>query len=241
MQTRRVLGVGMPDFDHDKVTAFEVDHTSLEFLGEDQVLRNLAGIARIPEIRDEFWRHLLPHDLQNVRRCNRFGIWKPIQEGADTKEMIAVAMGDIDRGQVLATRRDPFHHGARLLDGKKGVDKNRVPFTIDKCGRCRDPHPFFLARGQVAVEALAFCHKDIPFQRSTYWSGCHFVFSFCVRVLHLAWMTPPANRHVYRPDKSAKKGPDAVDYSDCGRPIPYLGAGVELPNRRDRARRAASK
>jgi hypothetical protein len=58
--------VGMADFDHDKVTAFEIDHISLEFLGEDQVLRNLAGIARIPETRNEFWRHLLADDLQNV-------------------------------------------------------------------------------------------------------------------------------------------------------------------------------
>src|SRR5580700_1346053 len=91
MQTRRMVGVSMAEFDHDKVTAFEIDHISLEFLGEDQVLRNLAGIARIPETRDEFWRHLLAHDLQNVWRCNRFYIRKPIQEGADAKEMIAVA------------------------------------------------------------------------------------------------------------------------------------------------------
>src|SRR5580704_11008778 len=88
--------------------------------------------------------------------------------------MIAVAVGDIDGGQVLATRRDPFHCGVRLLDGKKGVDEDSVPFTIDKSGRCRHPHPLFLARWQVAVETLAFCHKDIPFQRSTYWGGCHF-------------------------------------------------------------------
>jgi hypothetical protein len=32
--TRRVVGIGMPDFDHDKLTAFEVDHITLEFLGE---------------------------------------------------------------------------------------------------------------------------------------------------------------------------------------------------------------
>src|SRR4029077_11084231 len=64
----------MPDFDHDEITAFEVDHITLEFLGEDQV----------------------------------------------------------------------------------------------------HPHPFFSPRWQVAVETLAFCHKDIPFQGSTYWAGCHF-------------------------------------------------------------------
>src|SRR4029077_9554459 len=88
--------------------------------------------------------------------------------------MIAVAVGDIDCVQVLAPHRDPLHCGLRLLDSEEGVDENSVPFTIDKCGRCRHPHPFFSPRWQVAVETLAFCHKDIPFQGSTYWAGCHF-------------------------------------------------------------------
>jgi len=94
------------------------------------------------------------------------------------KIMIAVAVGDIDRGQVLAARRDPFHCGVRLLDGKKGVDENSIPFAIDKCGRCRHPHPFLFPRWQVAVETLGFCHKDVPFQRSRYWGSCHFDFPF---------------------------------------------------------------
>src|SRR5271156_747300 len=114
----------MPHFDGDELTTFEVDHIALEFLGKDQVLRNLAGITCIPETRDELWRHLPAHDLQNISRRNRFGIRKPIQKGADAKKMIAVAVSDIDRSQVLAARRDPFHRGMRLLDGKKGVDEN---------------------------------------------------------------------------------------------------------------------
>jgi hypothetical protein len=122
------------------------------------VLRNLAGIACLPETRDEFWGHLPAHDIQNVSRCNRFGIRKPVQEGADAKEMIAVAVSDIDRGQILAARRDPFHRGMRLLDGKKGVDENSVPFALNKCDRCRHPHPFFFSRWQVAGEALAICY-----------------------------------------------------------------------------------
>src|ERR1700677_3698797 len=109
----------MSHFDCDKLTTFEVDHITLEVLGKDQVLRNLAGIACIPETRNEFRGHLPAHDLQNVSRSNRFGIRKPIQEGANAKEMIAVAVSDIDRSQVLAAPRDPFHCGVRLLDGKK--------------------------------------------------------------------------------------------------------------------------
>src|SRR5579863_6422090 len=158
----------MPNFDRNELTTFEVDHITLEFLGKDQVLRNLAGIACLPETRDEFRGHLPAHDLQNVSRSNRFGIRKPIQEGADAKELIAVAVSDIDRSQVLAARRDPFHCGMCLLDSKKGVDENSVPFPKDECGRCRHPHPFFFPRWQVADEALAFCYKDVPFQRSAY-------------------------------------------------------------------------
>src|ERR1700728_259209 len=148
----------MSHFDCDKLTTFEVNHIPVEFLGKDQVLRNLAGIACLPETLDEFRGHLPPHDLQNVSRSNRFGIRKPIQEGSDAKEMIAVAVSDIDRSQVLAARRDPFHCGTRLLDGKKGVDENSVHLTINKRGRCRPPLPFFFPWWQVADEALAICY-----------------------------------------------------------------------------------
>src|SRR5579864_3817029 len=143
----------MPHFDRNELTTFEVDHITLEFLGKDQVLRNLAGIACLPETRDEFRGHLPAHDLQNVSRSNGFGIRKPIQEGADAKEMIAVAVSDIDRSQVLAARRDPFHCSLCLLNSKKGVDENSVPFAIDKCGRGRHPHPLFFSWWQVAGEA----------------------------------------------------------------------------------------
>src|ERR1700684_427186 len=78
--------------------------------------------------------------------------------------MVAVAVSDIDRSQVLAARRDPFHCGVRLLDGKKGVDENSVSIAINKCGRCRHPHPFFFPRWQIAGEALAICYSNFPLQ-----------------------------------------------------------------------------
>src|ERR1700730_8344161 len=106
----------MPDFYHDKVFPFEVDHIALELLGDHETLRYLAGIAWFPEGRDVLWRGLLAHDLHNVGGRNRSGIGKAIQEGSDAEEMIAVAVGDIDRGQVLAARRDPLLYGACQLD-----------------------------------------------------------------------------------------------------------------------------
>jgi hypothetical protein len=87
-----MVGICMPNFDHNKVTAFEIDHISLELLGKYEALRNLAWKTHVPEARDLFCRGLLAHDLQNFGRCNRFGIGKPIQESSDAKEMIAVAV-----------------------------------------------------------------------------------------------------------------------------------------------------
>src|SRR5271169_2628499 len=99
----------MPDLYHDKVVPFEVDHIAFELLGDYETVWYLAGIARFPEGRDVLWRGLLAHNLHNFGGRNRSGIGKAFQEGPKAKKMIAVAVSDIDRGQVLAARRDPLH------------------------------------------------------------------------------------------------------------------------------------
>src|SRR5258706_15339194 len=98
----------MPHFDHDKVAPFEIDHISLELLGDHEMLRDLAGKAHVPEVRDVLWRGLLLHDFHNTRCCYRSGIGETILEHPNAKEMVAVAVSDIDRRQVLAARRDPL-------------------------------------------------------------------------------------------------------------------------------------
>ena len=37
-------------YDHDKLMPFKLDYISCEFLGDHQTFRNLAGIARVPEV-----------------------------------------------------------------------------------------------------------------------------------------------------------------------------------------------
>jgi hypothetical protein len=66
MQERRVVGVGMPGFDHDKVTSFEIDHISLKLVGNHQAIRDLAREAHAPEVCDIFRRGLLPHDSYGI-------------------------------------------------------------------------------------------------------------------------------------------------------------------------------
>jgi len=42
----------------------------------------------------------MAHDLHNIGRCNRSGIGESILERPDAKEMIGVAVGDIDSLQT---------------------------------------------------------------------------------------------------------------------------------------------
>src|SRR6266571_2276911 len=82
--------------------------------------------------------------------------------GSEAEEMVAVAVGDIDSGQVLAVRFDPLYQSVRLLDGEKGVDEDGVALTVDEGRRVRRPHQLFLARWQVAGNAPASCHEHVP-------------------------------------------------------------------------------
>src|SRR6266853_3493505 len=76
--------------------------------------------------------------------------------------MIAVPVGDIDRGEVLAARDDPIQQRLRLLGRKKGVHENGVALTVDECRRIRHPHQLFFAGGQIASKARALYRKHIP-------------------------------------------------------------------------------
>src|SRR5580700_11517386 len=116
-----MLSVCMPDFHDEKVMPFELDYISLEFLGDHQMFGDLAGIARFPEIRNEFRRGLPPHGFHYIGRCNRSRFRKAVQNRSYAKKMVPMAVSDIDRGQVLAARRDPLNQSGRLPDRQKGV------------------------------------------------------------------------------------------------------------------------
>src|SRR5579863_5793057 len=165
----------MPEFNHDEVAPFELDYISLEFLRNHQTFRDLAGIAGVPEIRNVLWRGLPPHGFNHIGRCHRSRFGKTIQERSDAKKMVAMAVSDIDRGQVLAARRDPLYQRGSLLDRQKGVDKNGIPLTENERRRCGHPGPLLLARRQVAGDALAVCYQNVPLQRGTNGGTWHYV------------------------------------------------------------------
>jgi hypothetical protein len=46
--------------------------------------------------------------------------------------MIAVAMGGVDRRQILSARHNPIRQAARLLDGNRGIDQDSVALPRNK-------------------------------------------------------------------------------------------------------------
>jgi hypothetical protein len=61
--------------------------------------------------------------------------------------MIAVPVGDVNRGEILAARDDPIRQSLRLLRCEKSVHQNGVALTGDECRRIGHP-PQFLPGGK---------------------------------------------------------------------------------------------
>src|SRR5271163_1684523 len=76
--------------------------------------------------------------------------------------MIAVSVGDIDCGEILAACDDPIQQSLRLLDREKSVHENGVALTVDKRRRIRHPHQLFLAGRQIPSKARALYRKYVP-------------------------------------------------------------------------------
>src|ERR1700688_24757 len=128
---------------------------------------NLAGKARIPKRSERLWRCLLAHNLNHFRPRNETGMWKSLQNCAGAKEMIAMAMGGVDRRQILSAGRNPIRQGARRLDGNRGVGQNSVPLPRNESGRNRRPRPLFVAWRQIARDGwYAGRQEHIPPQRT---------------------------------------------------------------------------
>src|ERR1700692_342248 len=110
----------------------------------------LVGKARIPTRNERLWRCLLAHNLNHFRPRDETDARKSLQNCTGAKEMIAVAMGGVDRRQILSAGRNPIRQVARLLDGDRGVDQDSVPLPRNESGRNRRPRPLVGAWGQIA-------------------------------------------------------------------------------------------
>src|SRR5260370_38131238 len=91
---------------------------------------NLAGKTRIPKRSERLRRCLLAHNLNDLRPRDKAGTWKSLQYCTGAKEMIAVAMGVVDRTNILSARNTPIVQADSLLHGNGGVDHASVLFPI---------------------------------------------------------------------------------------------------------------
>src|ERR1700686_3844898 len=109
--------------------AFQANEVFRQLFRERKLAGNLAGKARTPKRLERLRRCLLAHHLNYLRPRDETGAWKSLQNCAGAKEMIAVAMGGIDRRQILSARDNPIGQGARLLDRNRSVDQDSVALT----------------------------------------------------------------------------------------------------------------
>src|SRR5580765_4911625 len=107
--------------------ALQVNDVSGQFFSDCKMAGNLAGKTRIPKRSERLWRCLLAHNLNHIRPRDKASAWKSLQNCTGAKEMIAVAMGGVDRRQILSARHNPIRQGSRLFDGNRGVDQDSVP------------------------------------------------------------------------------------------------------------------
>jgi hypothetical protein len=112
--------------------AFQPNDVSGQFFGNCKMAGNLAGKARIPKRTERLWRCLLAHNLDHIRPRDETGTWKSLQNCTGAKEMIPVAMGGVNRRQILSARYNPIRQGSRLLDRNSSVDQDSVPLPRNK-------------------------------------------------------------------------------------------------------------
>src|SRR6267143_1404175 len=89
--------VGESEWHTDQIVAFQVNDVSGQLFGNCKMRGYLAGKTRIPKRGERLWRCLLAHNLNHIRPRDETGTWKSLQNYTGAKEMIAVAVGGVDR------------------------------------------------------------------------------------------------------------------------------------------------
>src|SRR6266853_4235935 len=112
------------------------------------------------------------HGLDDLGRRDRPCARETLQKRCKAEEMVTMSVGDIDRGEVLATRGDPIQQSLRLPDSEKGVHENGIALTGDERRGICHPHQLVLAGWQIATEARALYREYIPLKFIVRSVGC---------------------------------------------------------------------
>src|ERR1700726_4055495 len=109
------------------------------------------------------------HDL-GCRDCP--DMRETLQQRCEAEKMIAMSVGDVNRGEVLTTRHDPAQQSLRLLDREKSVHEDGISLAADERRRICHPHQLFLAGWQITSEASAPYCEHIPAQAGVSGFSC---------------------------------------------------------------------
>ncbi len=111
VQASRVVRVRVTDLDGPQLVAVQLDHASFEFLRDDEFLGNLPWESRVPETLEDLRRRLPLHAVHSAGCGDCPRIREMVEECPDAKEVVGVAVCNVDRRQVLAARLDPSRPG----------------------------------------------------------------------------------------------------------------------------------
>src|SRR5713226_9254461 len=79
--------VGESEWHTDQIVAFQVNDVSGQLFGNYKMAENLAGKTRIPKRSERLWRCLLAHNPNHVRRRDKAGSRKSLQNCTGAKEV----------------------------------------------------------------------------------------------------------------------------------------------------------
>src|ERR1700719_325032 len=95
-----------------------------------------------------------------------------LQQRCEAEKMIAMCVGDVNCGEVLAACGDPVQQSLRLLDREKSVHEDSVSFAVDERRRICHPHQLFLAGWQITSKSRAPYCEHIPAQAGVSGFNC---------------------------------------------------------------------
>jgi len=137
---------------------------SLKLLGHHQVLRDLTGESGPPGC--QALRGRIPlHHFDCIRRRHDPGVWKSLENGANAKPVISVAMRDVDGRQVLLLGREPIRESLGLFDGHERIDEESVALAVNEGRRHRlEIRLSYTCRPLGHGDGYAWSYEHVPLQ-----------------------------------------------------------------------------
>src|SRR6266567_9378023 len=89
-----------------------------------RVLEQLVREEAVPDLHPA-GRRLLGKQRHELRQRDSARLRELVEDGVESEEVIAVAVGDVDLGQVLSGRRQPVCQLLRLALCRERVDEDR--------------------------------------------------------------------------------------------------------------------